>query len=348
MKLFGLIIFSFCFCFGVFSQHLEDGLYAKIETTKGEILIKLEAEKTPQTVANFIGLAEGNYHFAGKTFTKPFYDSLKFHRVISNFMIQAGCPLGTGSGDPGYKFHDEFDPSLKHDGPGILSMANSGPNTNGSQFFITHVATPWLDNKHSVFGHVVQGQDVVNKIVQNDLILHITILRIGHAYKNYDATKAISTKRAVHARTVLDTALASYPKAKQLPSGLAYVLETKMKGIKPKAGDTLVVHYTGYFLNGEKFESSRDGDATPIKFIYKVQGMIPRFDEALSMLDKGGKGRFYMPYYLAYGHRHSGPIKAYSDLIFDIELVDIKPVPQAVEVSKKWYQKIFSRRTKQS
>ncbi len=348
MKLFCALLVCISFYFSLYSQKLEDGLYAKFETTKGEILIKLEVEKAPQTVANFVGLAEGKYQFAGKLFTKPFYDSLKFHRVIANFMIQGGCPLGTGSGDPGYKFHDEFDPSLKHDRPGILSMANSGPNTNGSQFFITHVATPWLDNKHSVFGHVVQGQEVVNSIVQNDLILHITILRVGHAYQHYDATKAIETKRAIHTRAVLDTALALYPKAKQLPSGLTYVLEGKMKGITPKAGDTLTVHYTGYLLNGEKFESSRDGATTPITFVYKVQGMIPGFDEALSFLDKGGKGRFYLPYYLAYGHRHSGPIKAYSDLIFDIELVDIKPIPQAVEVSKKWYQKIFSRRSKQS
>lgn len=324
MKFIGSLLVSLTISFITFSQNLEDGLYAKFETTKGEILIKLEDKKAPQTVANFVGLAEGNYVFAGKSFTKPFYDSLKFHRVIANFMIQGGCPLGTGSGDPGYKFHDEFDPSLKHDGPGVLSMANSGPNTNGSQFFITHVSTPWLDNKHSVFGRVVKGQDVVNNIVQNDLILHVTIIRVGRHYKHYDATKAIENKRVVHTRAVLDTALLSFPKAKQLPSGLTYVLEGKMKGDKPKAGDTLTVHYTGYLLNGEKFESSKDGDATPIKFIYKVQGMIPGFDEGVGMLVKGGKGRFYLPYYLAYGHKHSGPIKAYSDLIFEIELVDIK------------------------
>jgi cyclophilin family peptidyl-prolyl cis-trans isomerase len=348
MKLTGLLIVSLLFSFILNAQNLEDGLYAKIETTKGEIVIKLEAEKAPQTVANFVGLAEGNYHFAGKTFTKPFYDSLKFHRVIPNFMIQGGCPLGIGSGDPGYKFHDEFDPTLKHSGPGVLSMANSGPNTNGSQFFITHVATPWLDNKHSVFGHVVKGQDVVNKIVQNDLILHITILRVGHHYKHYNATKAIEEKKAVHTRVVLDTALRSYPRAQQLPSGLTYVLDSKVKGLTPKSGDTLTVHYTGYLLNGEKFESSKDGEAKPITFIYKVQGMIPGFDEGVGMLTKGGQGRFYMPYYLAYGHHHAGPIKAYSDLIFDIELIDIKPVLTEVIIPKKWYQKIFSRRTKQS
>ena len=346
MKLLSAFLFFIVFFSGVYSQNLEQGLYAKFETTKGDILIKLEDEKAPQTVANFVGLAEGNYHFAAKTFTKPFYDSLKFHRVIANFMIQGGCPLGTGSGDPGYKFHDEFDPSLKHDGPGVLSMANSGPNTNGSQFFITHVATPWLDNKHSVFGHVVEGQDVVNKIVQNDLILHVKILRVGNNYKNYDPTKAIESKRAFHTRVVLDTALLAYPKAQQISSGLTYVLEGKMKCEKPKLGDTVIVHYTGYLLNGKKFESSKDGESIPLTFVYKVQGMIPGFEEALSLLCKGGKGRFYMPYYLAYGHRNTGSIKAYSDLIFDIELVDVKSTNSEVTKSQKWFQKIFSRHIK--
>ena len=222
-------------------------------------------------------------------------------------------------------------------------MANSGPNTNGSQFFITHVATPWLDNKHSVFGHVVQGQDVVNSIVQNDLILHVTIKRVGHHYKHYDATKAMENKRAVHTRAVLDSALLSFPKAQQLPSGLTYVLEGKMKGLTPKAGDTLTVHYTGYLMNGEKFESSKDGDATPITFIYKVQGMIPGFDEGVGMLTKGGKGRFYLPYYLAYGHKQSGPIKAYSDLIFDIEVVDIKSVSNPLKDKKRLFSRFLGK-----
>ena len=173
-------------------------------------------------------------------------------------------------------------------------------------------------------------------------------MRVGHAYKNYDPTKAIETKKAVHTRMVLDTALVSFAKAQQLPSGLAFALDSKQKGLKPKVGDTVVVHYTGYFLNGQKFESSKDGEAKPITFVYKVQGMIPGFEEATGMLVKGGKGRFYLPYYLAYGHRNKGTIKAYSDLIFDIELVDIKPTNNQVETPKKWYQKIFSRHTKQS
>jgi cyclophilin family peptidyl-prolyl cis-trans isomerase len=263
-------------------------------------------------------------------------------------MIQGGCPLGTGSGDPGYKFYDEFDPSLKHDGPGVLSMANSGPNTNGSQFFITHVKTPWLDNKHSVFGSVVEGQDVVNKIAQNDVILHVKVVRVGSKYQNYNPNTALAEKRKNHTQLVFDSAKQSYPNAKQSNSGLTYVLDGKLKGITPKAGDTLTVHYTGSFLSGEKFESSRDGEANPITFVYKTQGMIPGFDEAVGMLVKGEKGRFYLPYYLAYEHRQAGSINAYSDLIFDLELVNIKPITPVISDSKKWYQKIFSCRSKQS
>ena len=170
-----------------------EGIFAEIYTNKGKIALQLEFQKTPITVANFITLAEGKNEFVtNDRKEKPYYDGLKFHRVIPNFMVQGGCPLGTGAGDPGYKFKDEFDASLKHDKPGIFSMANSGPATNGSQFFITHKDTPWLDNKHSIFGHVIEGQKVVDAIVQEDVIEKVIIVRKGKLAKNFNAEKVFS------------------------------------------------------------------------------------------------------------------------------------------------------------
>ena len=157
---------------------MENGLYAVVETSKGNITLNLEFEKTPGTVGNFVALCEGELENSSKDLGVPYYNNMKFHRVIKDFMVQGGCPSGTGAGNPGYKFDDEFHPDLKHDKPGILSMANAGPGTNGSQFFITHVPTTWLDNKHTVFGSVFDGMDVVNSIEQGDEIITIKILKI--------------------------------------------------------------------------------------------------------------------------------------------------------------------------
>ena len=168
---------------------MENGLYAKFNTTKGCITLVLEHEKTPMTVANFIGLAEGTLDNTVKPPGEAYYNGLNFHRVIPNFMIQGGCPDGTGAGGPGYDFKDEFHPELKHDAEGIFSMANAGPGTNGSQFFITHEATPWLDGNHTVFGHVVEGMDVVNDIRGGDGIESVEIVRVGKDAEAFDAVK---------------------------------------------------------------------------------------------------------------------------------------------------------------
>src|SRR3954468_11364708 len=173
----------------------QDGIYAKFETSKGDIYTFLEYKKTPMTVGNFVGLAEGKIKNDKKAEGVPYYDGLKFHRVIPDFMIQGGCPLGTGTGDPGYKFPDEIDTTLKHKGPGVLSRANAGPGTTGSQFFITHVATPWLDGKHTVFGHVVTGQAVVDKIAANDTIKKLIILRKGKDAEAFDGAKVFEESK---------------------------------------------------------------------------------------------------------------------------------------------------------
>lgn len=306
-----------------------DGIYARIETNKGNIYGFLEYKKTPLTVANFIGLAEGSIGNKHKAEGTPFYDGLKFHRVIADFMIQGGCPLGTGTGDPGYKFADEFDPTLKHTGPGIFSMANSGPNTNGSQFFITHVATPWLDGKHSVFGHVVQGQDVVNSIAQNDAIISVTILRKGADANAFNASKTFTEEQGRIAQKQKEEEAKKLEAAEKIKkeftnvtaSGLRYVVLQEGSGKMPAASSNVKVHYTGTFIDGNIFDSSvQRGE--PIDF--NLNQVIPGWTEGVQLMKEGAKYKFYIPYQLAYGERgYPGAIPPKSDLIFEVELLKI-------------------------
>ncbi|MGE4560156.1 MAG: peptidylprolyl isomerase [Desulfobulbus sp.] len=316
---------------------MKDGLYAKIATDKGDIVLQLFYAQTPLTVINFVGLAEGTLKLGGadQPLGKPFYDGLTFHRVIANFMIQGGCPLGTGTGGPGYTFPDEFDPNLRHDGPGILSMANAGPGTNGSQFFITHVATPHLDGKHTVFGKVVDGQSVVDRIDRGDVIKSITILRVGkeaEAFKTdqdaFDAALASIKEREAEALKAQKEKIEKlikeqWPKAERSKSGLYSQVEQKGEGDPPAAGTVISAHYTGRLLLGNrKFDSSYDR-GEPISFPVGTGRVIRGWDEALSQMTKGEKRTLIIPPELAYGERGAGgviPPNAW--LVFDVELVD--------------------------
>lgn len=309
-----------------------DGMYAKFETSKGTIICALEYKKTPMTVANFVGLAEGGIKNTAKPEGIAYYDGTKFHRVIPNFMIQGGCPLGNGMGDPGYKFPDEFDSTLHHTGPGILSMANAGPGTNGSQFFITHVKTEWLDGKHTVFGHVVEGQDVVNKIAQGDTLKHLTILRKGKDAEAFSAPAVFETERANVTKkaeermkaeqAAMDKVLnEKYGSAQTTASGLKYIIENPGTGAAPSATSQVTVHYSGYLLNGNKFDSSVDR-GQPATF--GLNQVIPGWTEGLQLLKEGGKAKLIIPPNLGYGDNGYPPvIPPKSWLVFDVELIKV-------------------------
>jgi FKBP-type peptidyl-prolyl cis-trans isomerase len=277
-----------------------------------------------------VALAEGNLENSAKPQGTPYYDGLKFHRVIADFMIQGGCPLGTGTGDPGYKFDDEFVSELKHDGPGVLSMANAGPGTNGSQFFITHTATPWLDGKHTVFGKVVEGQDVVDAIAQDDVIETLAIERVGDAAQNWNAVEAFRVfenaraKREEEAKKAAQEALDKLAAGfDQTDSGLRYKIIQKGSGAQAEKGKSVSVHYEGSLDNGQVFDSSyRRKD--PITFTLGIGQVIQGWDEGIALLKVGDKARFVIPSYLGYGERGAGGvIPPNATLVFDVELVKV-------------------------
>ena len=310
---------------------MNDGLYAKFNTSKGEILVQLEFQKTPGTVGNFVGLAEGNLENEAKPQGEPYYDGLKFHRVIPDFMVQGGDPKGTGVGGPGYQFEDEIVPELKHDRPGILSMANAGPGTNGSQFFITHVATPWLDGKHTVFGHVVEGQDVVNKIEQGDKIDKLEIIRQGDAAKNFNAVESFrqfngaKAEREAAAKKQQEELVGELSQGfEKTSSGLRYKMISEGNGKKAEKGKTVSVHYKGMLPDGTVFDSSYKRKQ-PIEFPLGKGHVIEGWDEGIQMLKEGDKARFVIPSNLAYGSRGAGGvIPPDATLVFDVELVKVK------------------------
>jgi FKBP-type peptidyl-prolyl cis-trans isomerase len=246
-------------------------------------------------------------------------------------MIQGGCPQGQGTGGPGYNFDDEFHPNLKHDKPGVLSMANAGPGTNGSQFFITHIPTNWLDGKHTVFGHVVEGQDVVDAVEGNDALESIEIIRVGEAAEKWNAIEAFRTFEGSRAKRIeeqkrmaeeaLEKLAAGFQKTE---SGLRYQIIQKGNGTQAEKGKKVSVHYQGALENGQVFDSSYKRKQ-PIDFTLGMGQVIEGWDEGISLLQVGDKARFVIPSYLGYGSRGAGGvIPPDATLVFDVELMDVK------------------------
>ncbi|GMN09362.1 peptidylprolyl isomerase [Croceitalea sp. MTPC9] len=358
-----LLTLAFTACKSAKYTDIDDGIYADIQTTKGDILVKLHHNATPITVANFVSLAEGKSPFVTDSLkNKEFYDGIIFHRVMKDFMIQGGDPLGTGRGNPGYKFKDEFVDSLTHSGKGILSMANSGPKTNGSQFFITHKATPWLNGKHTVFGEVIKGIEVVDTIAavkvlagnkpEVDVVMNkVEIIRNGKEAKKFDAVQIMSDyfeeEKAVTAafekmKSDLATEFkAQEAKANLTDSGLLILPVETDDGEQPKIGQKVLVNYSGWLMaNGELFDTSdsavaekfqklnprkRDqGLYAPSAMLYSPEApLFPGFREGLLTMKIGDKIRIFVPPHLGTGDRDYGPIPGGSTLVFDLEVTGI-------------------------
>ncbi len=358
-----LMLLLFAACKSSKYADLGDGIFADIQTTKGDIVIKLHHEATPVTVANFVSLAEGSSPFVTDSLKeRKYYDGLIFHRVMKDFMIQGGDPLGTGRGNPGYKFKDEFVDSLLHSKKGILSMANSGPKTNGSQFFITHKETPWLNGKHTVFGEVVKGIEVVdtianvevvspNKPVVDVVMDKVEIIRNGKDAKKFDAVEIMSAyfeeEKAVVAafEKMKSEVVAEFnsqeAEATETDSGLKILSLKNGDGEQPNIGQKVLVNYAGWLMaNADLFDTSdmavaekfqkvnpgkRDqGGYVPYPMLYSPEAQLAAgFKEALLTMKVGDKIRAFIPPYLGYGDNDYGPIPGGSTLVFDIEITGI-------------------------
>ncbi len=328
-------------------KNLEDGLYAQMETSKGNLTIELYEEDAPLTVANFVGLAEGTKKNEAKPLGTPYYDGIVFHRVIKDFMIQGGDPDGKGTGGPGYDFEDEFFSDKKHDKKGVLSMANAGPGTNGSQFFITEIPTPWLDGKHTIFGQVIDGIEVIDTIAnvekgpqdrpKEDIVINkVSIIKKGDKYKDYDGGKAFDKAQAELKKKIeeinkkeqieLDKEIQRQKdltaKASSTDSGLKYFIEKEGTGAMPVEGDNLQVHYTLRLADGKKLDSSFDRNQ-PLDAQVGVTQLIQGWMEALTLFKKGTKVFLIIPPDLGYGPQGAGGvIPPNATLYFDMEILD--------------------------
>ncbi len=336
---------------------LNDGIYAKLTTSMGEILIDFHEEYAPMTAANFIALAEGNHPKVSQEYaSKPYFDGIVFHRVIPQFMIQCGDPTGTGSGSPGYQFPQEISNELRHDKPGVVSMANAGPGTNGSQFFITHNPTPHLDGSYNIFGQVLHGQEIVDAIggvdrdqrdrPKEDVILEkVEIIRVGKEAKKFDAPVLFESgvngeeERIKAAAAAIENEIDNmYPEAQKTASGLRYIIEDMGSGEKPALGQVVRVNYSGFLLDGKCFDTSdkslaqangvydpRREPYEPIPVEIGPRGrVIKGWQEGLTLLNIGGKAKLIIPPYLGYGERGAGGvIPPNAPLVFDIEIVGL-------------------------
>lgn len=346
----GLIFLYSCQVQDAKYRDLSDGLYVDIQTDNGDIILSLDYENTPITVGNFVSLAEGtNMRVTDSMRGKPFYNGMVFHRVISkangdssDFMLQGGDPLRNSLGGPGYKFVDEFPADslggllLKHDKPGILSMANSGPSTNGSQFFISLSPQPQLDGKHSVFGEVVKGQDVVNSTTVNTVMNKVVIVRKGRAAKSFNAFKVFDKQfqKIDDRKEGFLRKMEKYKaEAKELSSGLKIYFEKKGEGPKPNIGSSILIHYAAYFTDGELLATNYKDVAEkylkynpkvsyePFPNIYSMEAqLVQGFKEGLQEMYYGDKAVLFIPYHLAYGEFGGSGVPPKTDLIFELEM----------------------------